>query len=62
MVSSVARDVKFGTPSSRSEKGRRAPGRTCDQATCTTVLSTYNPSPTCWLHTAPSVQHPLHRG
>jgi hypothetical protein len=54
--------VLFGTP----EHGKGAPrqaerGRLCADAMCTTVLSTYNRSTTCYLHTVPSSKHALHR-
>ena len=34
-------------------------GRHCSVFGCTTLLSTYNTSDTCWLHTTPSTRHPL---
>ena len=43
-------------PESRPEKGRR-----CADPGCTTVLSTYNASPTCYLHTMPVRRHALER-
>jgi len=47
------------------EKGRgtesgHAAGRTCSREGCSTILSTYNRSTTCWLHTAPAFRHPLY--
>jgi hypothetical protein len=33
----------------------------CAEPACPTVLSTYNPSETCWLHTNPTYRHPLAR-
>ena len=40
---------------------RPARGRECDRAGCSTILSTYNTSSTCWLHTEPAYRHPLYR-
>jgi hypothetical protein len=55
--------VQFGTPVRGKEAAtREAPGRACADPGCGTVLSTYNRSSTCYLHTAPSSKHPLHRG
>ena len=41
---------------------RASVGRMCDHAGCNTLLSTYNASTTCWLHTGPSTRHPLYNG
>jgi len=62
MVSSAGRNVRFGPPDGGAVKTKGAPGRTCEHPACATLLSTYNPSPTCWLHTQAPVRHPLHRG
>jgi hypothetical protein len=48
-----------------SEKGRgtdsrHAAGRTRSREGCSTILSTYNRSTTCWLHTEPAFRHPLY--
>jgi len=52
----------FGTPGSGKDVAQRAErGRLCEDLTCTTVLSTYNKSATCYLHTTPTYKHPLHR-
>lgn len=52
----------FGTP----DRGKDSPtrtqaGRRCAEPGCPTVLSTYNQSRTCYLHTAPSLRTPLQR-
>lgn len=57
------RDVRLGRP----ERGKGSParsvsGRPCSHPGCSTVLSTYNPSSTCWLHTDPSHRHALYGG
>ncbi len=55
-------DVRFGTPDrGKDVASRAAQGRSCDEPGCATVLSTYNRSRTCYLHTAPSYRHPLQR-
>jgi hypothetical protein len=54
--------VQLGTPDrGKGVKSRGAQGRLCDFPGCTTVLSTYNASSSCWLHTAPSHRHALHK-
>ena len=62
MVSSAGNTVRFGTPERGAVKQKGAPGRSCAHADCPTLLSTYNPSATCWLHTQALTRHPLHRG
>lgn len=55
--------VQLGSPDrGKGEKSRAVRGRLCDMPGCATVLSTYNASSTCWLHTQPAYRHPLHRG
>jgi hypothetical protein len=61
-VARPSRGVTLGTP----ERGKDTPiraqrGRRCAEPACTTVLSTYNTSRTCYLHTAPSMRTPLER-
>jgi hypothetical protein len=51
----------YGTPAT-SKRALPAKGRTCERAGCDTVLSTYNSSPTCWLHSSPEFRHALSRG
>jgi hypothetical protein len=54
--------VLFGTPDrAKGPKVRGASGRHCDFPGCTTVLSTYNTSSSCWLHTVPSPHHAPHK-
>ncbi len=54
--------IQLGTPL-RGKRGaaRSSRGRLCDHDGCTTVLSTYNSSTTCWLHGAPTYSRPLDR-
>lgn len=54
--------VQFGTPERGRSKAKAERGRLCEAAGCATVLSTYNVSTTCWLHTDASFKHPLHKG
>jgi hypothetical protein len=52
--------TQYGTPGrGKAVTDRAATGRACEYPGCTTVLSTYNASPTCWLHTQPNLKHPL---
>jgi len=54
--------VQFGAPDRGKGTGSRASsGRRCNEPGCSTVLTTYNPGPTCWLHTDSSYKHPLAR-
>jgi hypothetical protein len=54
--------VQYGTPDrGKDSVFREAQGRLCADPSCMTVLSTYNRSNTCFLHTAPSYRHPLQR-
>ena len=50
--------VHYGTPNKRAATRSKA-GRRCEYPGCVTVLSTYNASPTCWLHTNALPRHPL---
>jgi hypothetical protein len=62
MVKSSGGDVRYGAPDrGKDVASRAAVGRCCQAPACTTVLSTYNRSATCYLHTAPSTRHPLQR-
>ncbi len=55
-------NTRYGAPAKGREASARATGdRACDRPGCATVLSTYNASPTCWLHTGPELKHPLAR-
>ncbi len=52
--------VHYGPPATGKGSHRRSEaGRSCLEPGCTTVLSTYNSSPTCWLHTGSATRHPL---
>jgi hypothetical protein len=52
--------VEYGVPVASKQASRRAEaGRRCAVASCTTLLSTYNASTTCWLHTTATPKHPL---
>jgi hypothetical protein len=54
--------VRFGVPDRGKESSSRgSKGRPCAEPGCTTVLSTYNESDRCWLHSPPSYRHPLYR-
>ena len=45
-------DAAYGTPIRGREASSRPPtGRVCEAVGCETVLSTYNTSRVCWLHT-----------
>jgi hypothetical protein len=59
---SVETGTRFGTPDrGREASSRPGKGRRCADPACPTVLSTYNPSDTCYLHTEPTYRHPLAR-
>lgn len=62
MVKSSSGDVRYGAPDrGKDVASRAAVGRHCGAPGCGTVLSTYNKSTTCYLHTMPSTRHPLQR-
>ena len=45
-------DAAYGTPMRGKDASSRPPsGRVCEADGCDTVLSTYNVSRVCWLHT-----------
>jgi hypothetical protein len=47
-------DVPLGSPGrGKDAASRAAAGRRCLFAECATILSTYNASATCWLHSDP---------
>lgn len=55
--------VQLGTPGrGKDVLSRSAGGRSCDHPGCSTVLSTYNASTTCWLHARPEYRPPLYGG
>jgi len=52
--------VQYGAPvASKSAAKRSKAGRNCEMPGCATLLSTYNASSTCWLHTTATPRHPL---
>lgn len=60
--SSGSRGVQIGSPEkSKKDAPRAATGRECEHQGCSTILSTYNASPTCWLHSEPTYRHSLYR-
>jgi hypothetical protein len=62
MATTSSKQVQFGSPDRGKDAASRAStGRHCSEPACATVLSTYNASTTCWLHSAPSYRHPLAR-
>jgi hypothetical protein len=51
--------VAFGVPDrGKGVAVRSEHGRPCRHEGCGTILSTYNSSTTCWLHTDPTPRHP----
>jgi hypothetical protein len=53
-------DVLLGTPErGKGSASRPEKGRMCAEPGCRTVLSTYNRSATCYLHTEPRRRHAL---
>jgi hypothetical protein len=51
-------DLLYGpAPGSPTSSHRSPPGRVCDVEGCETVLSIYNGSPSCWVHTLPEFPH-----
>ncbi len=62
MAKASSTNTRYGPPAKGKEASTRsAGGRACDFPGCATVLSTYNASSTCWLHTGPALKHPLAR-
>jgi hypothetical protein len=60
MNRSSSSSVQYGAPQASKQATRRErAGRLCEFPGCETVLSTYNSSATCWLHTAATPRHPL---
>ena len=54
--------VPYGAPlRGKSPQDRPPRGRTCGEPGCATVLSTYNRSATCFLHTPAVYIHPVRR-
>jgi hypothetical protein len=53
-------NVQYGVPlASKQAVHRERTGRRCEVLSCDTVLSTYNTSTTCWLHTTATRRHAL---
>jgi hypothetical protein len=60
MNKSNSASVQYGVPVGGKHAAKRSEaGRRCDVSGCLTVLSTYNASPTCWLHTTATRRLPL---
>ena len=53
--------TRYGPPG-KGAHAKADGSRRCADAGCTTILSTYNASPTCYLHTQPTLRHPLAAG
>ena len=52
--------VQYGAPiPAKQASNRPRAGRRCEVGGCVTLLSTYNASPTCWLHTTAVPRHSL---
>ena len=52
--------IEFGPPGrGKDPESRAAQGRVCDHEGCSTILSTYNATGTCWTHTAMTRRPPL---
>jgi hypothetical protein len=51
-------NAQYGTPG-KGARRRAASGRRCDAPGCTTILSAYNASTTCYLHARPATRTPL---
>ena len=52
--------VQYGVPVASKQAAKRAQaGRQCEVPGCATLLSTYNSSATCWLHTTATRRHAL---
>jgi hypothetical protein len=50
--------TSYGAPG-KGAHPRAAEQRRCDAPGCTTILSAYNASTRCYLHTEPTTRHPL---
>lgn len=50
--------TRYGTPA-KGAHARAADDRRCDTPGCTTILSAYNASTTCYLHTQPTTRTAL---
>jgi hypothetical protein len=55
MPSSRGKGILLGVPDrGKGASSRPGAGRICDFPGCATVLTTFNASSTCWLHSDPS--------
>jgi len=62
MGPSIRSGTQIGAPDRGKETtSRPASGRVCEASGCSTILSTYNKSETCGIHTDPVFRHPLAR-
>lgn len=60
MATKSSSTARFGPPDrGKGALSRAAAGRLCAESGCATVLSTYNSATTCFLHSAPTLRHPL---
>lgn len=54
--------AQIGTPVRGKEASTRAArGRVCEAAGCATILSTYNKTAVCSVHSEPAYRHALYR-
>jgi len=54
-------DTLIGPPEKgKGAESRPSRGRICIRDGCSTILTTYNHSKTCWLHSEPAYRHPLY--
>jgi hypothetical protein len=62
MINNASKQTRFGTPDNgKGAQYRPAKGRLCQEPGCETLLSTYNASDRCYLHSAPAFRHALYR-
>ena len=54
-----ARPLPTLAPHAKPVETRGTRGRRCCEPECTTVISVYNPSDRCWLHSPPARRLPL---
>jgi hypothetical protein len=55
-MAKTAHGIEYGTANPGKAQRQSAKGRSCEHPGCATVLSVYNESPTCWVHSAPSIR------
>jgi hypothetical protein len=56
-----AHGIEYGTAAPGKSTRRSEQGRECEEPGCTTVLSVYNDSPTCWQHSPFTRRRPTPR-